>query len=257
MVITLSSMKGGCGKTTNSILITTNLAARGYKVLYFDLDPNNSGTMFFTSGIENISELIETHNIFESLSHNNVKNYVIKSNVENVDIIPSHLNIFKLRGISYNELSKTLRDNEYDFVVIDTAPTYDNIVINALTVADIILTPLQLDSFNFTTTKFLQRQIYDDCPQQAEKWYLFYSFWRKNIETFSTSSQSQFASFFENEFKNILNVHIPSATAASNYIQCRQKLGVSSSAVGKSRLAQEINNLVNMLTGKEDAPEKF
>ena len=55
MVITYSSMKGGVGKTTDSILTATNLAARGFKVLYFDLDPNNSGTMYFTAGIENIA----------------------------------------------------------------------------------------------------------------------------------------------------------------------------------------------------------
>ena len=122
MVITYSSMKGGVGKTTDSILTATNLAARGFKVLYFDLDPNNSGTMYFTAGIENITETIERCNVFESLSHNSIKNYAVQSRVENIDIIPSHLNIHKLRGIGYNELQKTLRGNGYDYVVIDTAP---------------------------------------------------------------------------------------------------------------------------------------
>ena len=42
MIITYSSMKGGVGKTTNAILTAENLAARGFKVLYFDLDTNNS-----------------------------------------------------------------------------------------------------------------------------------------------------------------------------------------------------------------------
>ena len=67
MIITFSSMKGGVGKTTNAILTAANLAARGFKVLYFDLDTNNSGTMYFTQGIEGIEETIETHNVFESL----------------------------------------------------------------------------------------------------------------------------------------------------------------------------------------------
>ena len=51
MVITYSSMKGGVGKTTNAILTATNLAARGFKVLFFDLDTNNSGTMYSTRSL--------------------------------------------------------------------------------------------------------------------------------------------------------------------------------------------------------------
>lgn len=73
MVITYSSMKGGVGKTTNAILTATNLAARGFKVLFFDLDTNNSGTMYFTQGIEGITDTIESHNVFESLSHNDIE----------------------------------------------------------------------------------------------------------------------------------------------------------------------------------------
>lgn len=257
MVITYSSMKGGVGKTTDSILTATNLAARGFKILYFDLDPNNSGTMYFTAGIENIAETIERCNVFESLSHNSIKNYAIKSRVENIDIIPSHLNIYKLRGIGYNELQKTLRDNGYDYVVIDTAPTYDNIVINALIAADIILTPLEFTSFNLTTTKFLQRQIYDDCPQQAEKWYLLYSHWQEKLAIFSTSTQSQFVQVFESEFQNILDVHIPQTSAADKYVQTDEKISITSRTVGAKRLATEINKLVNMLAENSNEVEKF
>ena len=119
MVITYSSMKGGVGKTTNAILTATNLATRGFKVLF----TNNSGTMYFTQGIEGIIDTIETHNVFESLSHNDIEKYGIHSRIENIDIVPSHLNIFKLRGIGYNEFQKTLRgyEEKYDYVVIDTA----------------------------------------------------------------------------------------------------------------------------------------
>lgn len=122
-VIVYASAKGGVGKTTGSILTATNLAARGYKVGYFDLDPNNSGTMFFTTGIEGMEEIIESHNVFEALSHNNIMDYVIATRIENIDIVPSHLNIFKLRGIGYNELQKTLKSRElpYDYIVVDTA----------------------------------------------------------------------------------------------------------------------------------------
>ncbi len=92
MVITYSSMKGGVGKTTGAILTATNLAARGFKVLFFDLDTNNSGTMYFTQGIEKIQDIIETHNVFESLSHNDIDRYAIQSRIERIDIVPRGLN---------------------------------------------------------------------------------------------------------------------------------------------------------------------
>lgn len=259
MIITYSSMKGGVGKTTNAILTATNLAARGFKVLYFDLDTNNSGTMYFTQGIEGIEEIIETKNVFESLSHNDFGKYSISSRIQNVDIIPSHLNIFKLRGIGYNELQKTLRgyEEKYDYVVIDTAPTYDNIVINALLCADIILTPIKFSSFDYSTAKFLQKQLYDDAPNQVEKWYLLYSDWQQKFANFENAPQTQFVRYFESNFPNILQIYIPRTDAASKYTQMDLRISTTSKVSTTARnLAIEINKLVNMLTG-ETSEEKW
>ena len=260
MIITYSSMKGGVGKTTNAILTAANLAARGFKVLYFDLDTNNSGTMYFTQGLEGIEEKIETHNVFEALSHNDIKKYSIPSRIENIDIIPSHLNIFKLRGIGYNELQKTLKgyEDSYDYVVIDTAPTYDNIVINALLAADVILTPIKFSSFDFSTAKFLQKQLYDDAPAQVEKWYLLYSDWQQKFANFENAPQTQFVKYFEENFPNILQIYIPRTDAASKYTQMDLKVSTTSKVSTTARnLAIEINKLVNMLTGEDTNEDKW
>ncbi len=254
MIITFSSMKGGVGKTTDAILTATNIAARGFKVLFFDLDTNNSGTMFFTQGIDGITDLIELKNVFESLSHNDFEKYSIPSRIENIDIIPSHLNIFKLRGIGYNELQKTLKgyESKYDYVVIDTAPTYDNLVINALLASDIILTPLKFSSFDFTTAKFLQKQLYDDAPGQVEKWYLLYSDFQQKFANFENAPQTQFVKYFEENFTNILDIYIPRTDAASKYTQMDLKISTTSKVSTTAKnLAIEINKLVNMLTGED------
>ena len=256
MIITYASMKGGVGKSTLSILTATNLAARGFKVLFLDLDGNNSGTMFLTQGIENIAETIELKNTFEAISHNNLDRYVIPSRIPNIDIVPSHLNICKLRSMGYNELQKTLKgyEEKYDFVVIDTAPTYDNIVINALLVSDCIITPIKFSSFDFTTSKYLQKQLYDDCPAQVGKWYLLYSDWQQMFINYPDSPQMQFVKVFEGDFKNILNVHIPRAKAASDYTQIDKKISTKiKSSTTERNLAIEINRLVNMLTN--EAPD--
>lgn len=44
-------MKGGVGKSTDAVLIANNLAARGFKVLFFDMDTNNSSTIYYCMGI--------------------------------------------------------------------------------------------------------------------------------------------------------------------------------------------------------------
>lgn len=263
MVITFSSLKGGVGKTTNAILTANNLAARGYKVLFFDLDTNNSGTMFYTQGLTNILETIEEKNVFEALSHNNIERYSVESRIEKVDIIPSHLNIFKLRGIGYNELQKTIKSvgDKYDYIVIDTAPTYDNLVINALLASDIILTPIKFSSFDYTTSKFLEKQLVDDCPGQLEKWYLLYSDFQQKFANLETAPQTQFVKFFEKNFSNILKIYIPRTEAASRYTQMDERLSVTAkNPTTAKKLAEEVNKLVDMLTGEkttEHWAEKF
>lgn len=70
MVITISSIKGGVGKSSTVILLVNNLAARGYKVLVIDMDLNNTVTIYYTIGLPNVQELWERKNIVISLVQN-------------------------------------------------------------------------------------------------------------------------------------------------------------------------------------------
>lgn len=251
-VITFASIKGGVGKTNNTIITANNLAVRGRKVLVIDLDPNNSTTMFYTRGLEGINDNIEKHNIFEMFSHNNIPDNIIKSRIENIDIVPSHLNIFKLRSIPYGEMQKALQslgESTYDYMIIDTSPNWDNILINALFISDIIITPLELNSDNMTTTKFLQRQILDECAGKINNWYLLISYWKTILETFASSMQSQFDALFEQEFQNILDIHIPKTDTVKNYIETDTKINTEIKDNMTKKLGAAYNKLVNMLEG--------
>ena len=259
MIVTYSSLKGGVGKTSLSILTATNLAARGKKVLFFDLDPNNSGSMFFLEGIVE-DDIIEQKNVFHALSNNRIKDYVIPTKITNVDIVPSHLNIFKLRGIGVNELKKTLKEDNiegYDYIVIDTAPTYDNIVINAIRAADIIITPFELTKFNITTTSFLRQSLYDDCPEKINSWYLLTNFWEDKLARFDTSAQTQFMNMFEKLFTNILTTKIPKAAITKNYVTTGEKIRLDSKQPVVKRLAEEMNKFCDMLTAEENQVMEF
>ncbi len=260
--IAFSSMKGGVGKSTASIFVANNLAARGFKVLFFDLDTNNSGSMYYTIGIDNIQELQQTKNTFEALSHNNIADCIIKSRIENIDIVPSSLYIYKLRTIGFNNLKKELekiKDN-YDFCLIDTAPTWDNIVINAYKAATFILTPIQLDFFNTSTTEVLKSFFYDEVEEVLEnnKWFLFYSEYNPTMARYPQSTQSQFEKYFESHWENILDIHIPKTAKVSTYVcKLNEHVSTKSSVKIEKMLADEINKLVNMLTGEENNIEKF
>lgn len=254
MVITFSSMKGGVGKSSDAILFANNLAARGNKVLFFDMDTNNSSTIYYCMGIANE---FPTQNVAEALAHRTTEGYTVQSRIPNVDIVPSSLRLFDIRTIDFHALKKSLPTNKYDFIIIDTAPTYDNLVMNALYAADYIFTPVQLDFFNLTTTRFLRSHLYEELPEQVNKWYLFYTFWQDNLAAFPESIQSQFAKYFESEFDNILDIQIPKTPATQKYTQTDEKVSINSKMIGSRRLAIAFNNLANMVTGSTNDVEKF
>lgn len=259
MVITWASAKGGVGKTTNSLLLSCCLAKRGHKVLYVDLDLNCSGTTFFLPDFNFFEKFYNTHNAAYALTMHTVDDCIITTEIPNIDIIPSHPKISQLRSIGINELKTTFESSEklanYDFIIIDTAPTYDNIVINALNVADYIFTPVEFTLFCLNMSYFFEYQIQNDLPQQKEKWIIVFSRWREQYMKFDNSMDSQIASQFNEHFKNILGVNIPYVQNASkNYCDERGKMKLSlkqSDGIGQKRLCEAFNEFANMLTGEE------
>lgn len=258
IVIAFSSVKGGVGKSTDAILLANNLAARGHRVLFIDMDVNNSSTVYYTMGI---AEEFPVQNIAEALMHRTTDGYIVKSRIENIDIIPSSLRVFDIRTMDYHVLKNILPQNKYDYVVIDTSPTYDNIVMNALYAADYIFTPVQLDFFNLTTTKFLRTHFYDELPEKVNgndnHWFIIYSFWKTNLSSFAESAQMQFAGEFEKEFNNILDFEFPDTSATKKYVQTDEKLSVKSRMLSGQRLAVAVNKLACLITGEDGIVERF
>ena len=175
--ITISTLKGGDGKTTLTILLSNNLAARGCKILVVDLDPNNSTTMYYTTGIDDIENICIEKNIFLALTRKDAASNVIGSRKENIDIIPSSLDLSSIRTIDTKTLSKVLSqvDGRYDYIIIDTAPTYDNHTISALYAADLIFTPVAPIKFTLSTTSYLRTKLYDELEEKVPSWYLIYN----------------------------------------------------------------------------------
>ncbi len=150
-VIAICNQKGGIGKTTSAINISSYLAIFGKKVLLVDLDPQANAT----SGIG-----IDRHGVKKSTYHilleeAEIKDIVLPTLVENLFLLPSNLDLtgaeVELVGALGREyrLKKALggAKENYDFIIVDSPPSLGLLTINALCAADTVLIPVQCEYY--------------------------------------------------------------------------------------------------------------
>ena len=120
MVITVSSIKGGVGKSSVVLLLANNLASRGRKVLVIDTDLNNTVTVYYTMGIGRIGEICERQNVSLAFAQGKLdgKN-IIQSRKENIFIVPSSLRLLDQRSMESVEIKRVLRSPKgFDDIII-------------------------------------------------------------------------------------------------------------------------------------------
>ena len=149
-VIAIINQKGGVAKTTSTINLAAYLAKAGKKTLIIDLDPQGNAS----SGL-GINRFDLSKCIYDGLIDNEpVRNITLKTNVENLDIIPATIQLagaeIEMVGMLTREyllknLIKEIRD--YDFVLIDCPPSLGLLTINALTAANQYLVPIQCEYY--------------------------------------------------------------------------------------------------------------
>ena len=150
-IIAIANQKGGVGKTTTSINLSSCLAEKGKKVLAIDLDPQGN----MTSGLGVEKESVE-NTVYELiLGECTIKESISKTVVDNLTIIPSNVNLagaeIELLGINDKEyILKTAVDyirDDYDFIIIDCPPSLNMLTVNAMTTADTVLVPIQCEYY--------------------------------------------------------------------------------------------------------------
>ncbi|MFQ9510403.1 MAG: ParA family protein [Lachnospiraceae bacterium] len=150
-VIAIANQKGGVGKTTTAINLSSSLAEYGKRVLTIDMDPQGNTT----SGV-GVDKNNLDYTIYEMIIGDcTLEECLITNVLDNLDLLPSNVNLsgaeIELIGIEHKEfILKEMIDeikHNYDFIIIDCPPSLSMLTINAMTTADTVLVPIQCEYY--------------------------------------------------------------------------------------------------------------
>ena len=150
-IIAIANQKGGVGKTTTAINLSSSLASMDKKVLSLDMDPQGN----MTSGLGVDKDGVEKTVYDLIIGNAGVEECIYENALENIDVLPSNIDLsaaeIELIGVDNkeyilkNEIDK-VKDN-YDFIIIDCPPALSMLTINAMTTADSVIVPIQCEYY--------------------------------------------------------------------------------------------------------------
>ena len=168
-VISLVNQKGGVGKTTTSINLSSSLGHLGKKVLLIDLDSQSNTTTGL--GIERAKIRHSTYDVIMGAC--DIKESIIKTPFKNLSVIPSVIDLagaeIELMQISMQDrqfiMTEQLKNqinkikDKYDYVIIDCPPALGILTTNALAASDSVLIPIQCEYYSLEGVNLLLKTV--------------------------------------------------------------------------------------------------
>ena len=150
-IIAIANQKGGVGKSTTAINLSSCLGEMGQKVLTIDMDPQGNTT----SGM-GVDKDEQENTVYELLlGETNIEDCILKLDFDGLSLIPSNVNLagaeIELIGIEEKEYSLKNQvekvKNDYDYIIVDCPPSLNMLTINAMTTANTVLVPIQCEYY--------------------------------------------------------------------------------------------------------------
>ena len=148
-ILAIANQKGGVGKTTTAINLSTALAAVGRRVILFDLDPQGNASTGV--GVDRNAAEIGSYEVL--IDGASIKDAIVETEVPNLSLVPASIDLsgaeLELVEIEQREfrLRKAFEEfsDKYDYVLIDCPPALGLLTLNALVASDGVLVPLQCE----------------------------------------------------------------------------------------------------------------
>ncbi|MGD0021251.1 MAG: AAA family ATPase [Smithellaceae bacterium] len=151
-VICIANQKGGVGKTTTAINLSSSLAAAEKKTLLIDGDSQGNST----SGMGITNNSFQEANLYHAMIGNApLEKVILQTAIPHLDIIPANQDLIgvEVEFVNIEDREKRLRhllksmERQYDFILIDCPPSLGFMTVNALVSADFLIIPLQCEYF--------------------------------------------------------------------------------------------------------------
>jgi len=148
-VISVANQKGGVGKTSTAINLSSSLAAAEKKTLLIDIDPqaNSSSGLGVHNHAPSVYEVL--------IGEINIKEAILETFMPNLDLLPSNINLVGAeiemvdmdnREKLFGEAILEIRD-KYDYILIDCPPSLGLLTLNSLAASNSVIIPVQCEYF--------------------------------------------------------------------------------------------------------------